>query len=244
MLETFGRDIEHVLCVSVTLEKYPDMRQLVDGYQNISVSVGVHPDERDCREPTCGELIRLAEDPKVVAIGETGLDYYRSVGDITWQQERFRQHIQAAKITQKPLIVHTRAARGDTLKILAQEGADEVGGVFHCFTEDWETAKRALDLNFYISFSGILTFKNAELIQHVAKKVPEDRLLVETDSPYLAPIPHRGKPNYPFHVYHVAEFLAKLREVPLADIARITSQNFYALFSMVPNLSNNRANAV
>lgn len=236
MLDTFERGIEHVLCVSVTLEKYFPMRELVQGYENISLSVGVHPDERDCLEPTCDELINLAKDSKVVAIGETGLDYYRYKDGLVWQQERFRRHIQAGRIVRKPLIIHTRQARADTLEILAQEGASEVGGVLHCFTEDWEMASQALDLNFYISFSGILTFKKAEPIQEVAKKVPEDRLLIETDSPYLAPVPHRGKPNYPFHVYHVADFLAKLRGVSLEHIAEVTTQNFYALFS--PNKTN------
>jgi TatD DNase family protein len=230
MAETAEHRIEHLLCVSIDLESYPNMRSLVDGYENISVSVGVHPNEWNGREPAIEDLIKLADDPKVVAIGETGLDYYRSEGDLRWQQERFRRHIQAAKATGKPLIIHTREARKDTLEILAEEGADEVGGVVHCFTEDWDTAKRALDLNFYISFSGIVTFKNAHAIQDAAKKVPEDRFLIETDSPYLAPMPHRGKPNYPFYVHHVAGFLGKLREVPLDVIAALSTRNFYSLF--------------
>lgn len=228
--ETHERGIEHMLCVSINLESYPAMRRLMDGYPGISLSVGVHPNERDCHDPSTEELVVLAGDSKVVAIGETGLDYFRSEGELAWQQERFRRHIRAAKECGKPLIIHTRDAREDTLRILAEEGADAVGGVLHCFTEDWETAKRALDLNFYISFSGILTFKNAQVIQDAAKQVPEDRLLVETDSPYLAPIPHRGKPNYPGYVHHVADFLATLRGVPLDHIAQATTRNFYSLF--------------
>jgi TatD DNase family protein len=230
MGETAKHQIEHLLCVAIDLESYPNMRALVDRYEDISVSVGVHPNEKNGREPTVEDLVKLADDPRVVAIGETGLDYYRSEGDLAWQQERFRHHIQAAKATGKPLIIHTREAREDTLQILAEEGADEVGGVVHCFTEDWETAKRALDLNFYISFSGIVTFKNAHAIQDAAKKVPEDRFLIETDSPYLAPMPHRGKPNYPFYVYHVADFLGKLRGVSLDAIAALSTRNFYSLF--------------
>jgi TatD DNase family protein len=168
----------------------------------------------------------------VVAIGETGLDYFRSEGDLSWQQDRFRTHIRAAIRAGKPLIIHTREARADTLKILKEEGADQIGGVLHCFTEDWETARAALDMNFYISLSGILTFRNAEQIQEVAKKVPENRLLIETDSPYLAPIPKRGKPNYPAYVRHVAEFLADLRGNTLQEIADITTRNFYSLFTV------------
>ncbi len=231
MREAAARRVEHMLCVSIDLESYPNMCALVDGYSNISVSVGVHPNERDTHEPTSEELAELAGDSRVVAIGETGLDYFRSEGDLSWQRERFREHIQAAKAIAKPLIIHTREAREDTLRIMAEEGAAEVGGVMHCFTEDWETAKRALDLNFYISFSGIVTFRNAHEIQEAAKKVPEDRILIETDSPYLAPIPHRGKPNYPFLVEHVAEFLAKLRGVPLDSVAESTTRNFYCLFT-------------
>jgi TatD DNase family protein len=227
---TRERGIEHMLCVSINLKKYPGMRGLVDPHGEISVSVGVHPNEREGSEPSVEDLLVLADDKKVVAIGETGLDYYRSEGELSWQQERFRRHIRAARECGKPLIVHTREAREDTLRILAEEGAERVGGVLHCFTEDWETASHALDLGFYISFSGILTFKNAQIIQDAAKKVPEDRILVETDSPYLAPIPLRGKPNYPGNVYHVAEFLAQLRGVSLEQIAAVTTRNFYSLF--------------
>jgi TatD DNase family protein len=230
MQDAVGQGVSHCLCVAIDLESYGDMRNLVDGYENISVSIGVHPNERSGHEPSVGELAELAREVKVVAIGETGLDYFRSSGEMGWQHERFRRHIRAAKLAGKPLIVHTRDAREDTLRILREEGAEQVGGVFHCFTEDWETAKRALDLNFYISFSGIVTFKTAIQIQEAARKVPEDRLLIETDSPYLAPVPYRGKPNYPFYVIHVAEFLAKLRDIPLAQIAEASTANFYRLF--------------
>ncbi len=228
--ETRATGIDHMLCVSITLEKWSPMMELVAGFGNISASVGVHPNEQDCHEPTVEELAERSQHPQIVAIGETGLDYFRSEGDLTWQHERFRTHIHAAKQTGKPLIIHTRDAKEDTLRILREEGADVVGGVLHCFTEDWETARQALDLNFYISFSGIVTFKNATQIQEAARKVPADRYLVETDSPYLAPIPHRGKPNYPHHVHHVAQFVADLREIPLATVAEQTTQNYWALF--------------
>jgi TatD DNase family protein len=228
--EISANGVQHMLCVAIDLESYPKMRELVDGHDHISVSVGVHPNETDGREPSVEELVELAKDPKVVAIGETGLDYFRSEGDIGWQQERFRRHIQAARSVKKPLIVHSREARSDTLRILKEEGAQEVGGVFHCFTEDWDVARQALDLNFYISLSGIVTFKTATVIQDAAARVPEDRLLIETDSPYLAPVPFRGKPNYPFHVRHVARFLAELRKTSLEEIAVATTRNYYALF--------------
>lgn len=232
MTETISKGIvEHMLCVSISLEEYAPMRFLVDPFENVSISAGVHPNEKEGRDPTAEELVALATDPKVVAIGETGLDYFRSEDHFTkQQQERFRQHIRAAKKVKKPLIIHTRESRQDTLRILDEEGAEEVGGVFHCFTEDWSTAKQALDRNFYISFSGILTFKNAHLIREAAIKVPEDRLLVETDAPYLSPVPYRGKPNYPHYVYHVADCLAQLRGVSLNHIAHSTTHNFYSLF--------------
>ena len=206
------------------------MMELIDGFGNISASVGVHPNEQDCHDPTVEELMERAAHPKIVAIGETGLDYFRSEGDLSWQHNRFRTHIRAAKQLGKPLIIHTRDAKEDTLRILREEGADEVGGVLHCFTEDWDTARQALDLNFYISFSGIVTFKNATQIQDAAQKVPDDRYLIETDSPYLAPIPHRGKPNYPHHVRHVAQFVGDLRGIPVAQVAEQSSKNYWALF--------------
>jgi TatD DNase family protein len=229
--ETQALGIAHMLCVSITLEKWTGMMALLDGLDGISASVGVHPNEQSCQEPTVEDLVGRSAQPKIVAIGETGLDYFRSVGDdLSWQHERFRTHIRAARSVAKPLIIHTREAREDTLRILREEGAAEVGGVLHCFTEDWETARQAIDLNFYISFSGIVTFRNAEQIQDAARKVPADRYLIETDSPYLAPIPHRGKPNYPHHVRHVAQFVADLRGISLDTVAEETTRNYWNLF--------------
>lgn len=232
MQQAKSSQIEHMLCIAIDLESYPAMLALVDKYPQISVSVGVHPNARDGKDPSSNELIVLAQNEKVIAIGETGLDYFRSEGDLSWQHQRFRNHITAAKAVKKPLIIHTREAREDTLRILAEEGAEEVGGVIHCFTEDWEFAKKAMDLNFYISFSGIVTFNNANAIKDVAKKVPDDRFLVETDSPYLAPAPFRGKPNYPTYVRYVAEYIAELRGVSLSQIAALSTDNFYSLFKI------------
>lgn len=222
--------VGHMLCVSVTLEKYPEVLALAHVHPHIFASVGVHPDEQQGQDPSIEDLVRLAEDTRVVAIGETGLDYFRIKGDMTWQQERFRRHIRAARATGKPLIIHTREAAQDTIRILREESADAVGGVMHCFTENWDTAQAALDLGFYISFSGIVTFRNAEALREVARKVPLDRLLVETDSPYLAPMPHRGKTNEPAFVRHVAEQLASLRALSLDEIAATTTANFFSLF--------------
>jgi TatD DNase family protein len=191
----------------------------------------VHPDERrDGREVGLEELLRMAQDDKVVAIGETGLDYFRVEGDTGWQRERFRTHIRAARACAKPLVIHTRAAAADTLAIMEEERAHEVGGVMHCFTESWEVAEAAMAMGFRISFSGIVTFKNAQALREVATRVPSERMLVETDSPFLAPVPHRGKTNEPAFVRHVAEEVARLRGVPLEEIARATSENFFALF--------------
>ncbi len=223
--------VGHFLCVSITLEKYPRMLALVQDKANVSVSVGVHPNEQNKHEPSVEELVALATaSDKVVAIGETGLDYYRSEGDLEWQRERLRTHIAAAKQTGKPLIIHNRESSEDTLKILHQEGAGEVGGVMHCFVETWEIAKRAMDLNFLISISGIVTFKTAAELQEVAKKLPLDRMLVETDSPYLAPVPFRGKVNQPGYVRYVAEHIAALRGTDVQTIARRTTENFFRLF--------------
>jgi TatD DNase family protein len=224
-----------MLCVSVTLETFPEIRTIAGNHSHIYASVGVHPNEREGREPTTDELVRLADDDRVVAIGETGLDYFRSKDDDTsggmeWQLERFRNHIRAARSARKPLIIHTREAATDTLRLMREEGAAEAGGVMHCFTESWEVAKASLDLGFYISLSGIVTFRNAETLREVAKKVPEDRLLVETDSPYLAPVPHRGKSNEPAFVRHVAEFIAELRGTPFSALADRTTRNFFTLF--------------
>ncbi len=223
--------VEQMLCVSIDLENYPAMLQLVEAYPQVLLSVGVHPNEEHRREPEAGELERLAAHPKNVAIGETGLDYFRSSGELEWQRLRFRRHIAAARACNKPLIIHTRNAREDTLRIMEEEGADRVGGVMHCFTEDWATASRALAMGFYISFSGIVTFRNAEDLRQVAAKVPEERLLIETDAPYLAPVPHRGKPNLPAYVGHVAECLAEVRGTSAQEIADLTRENFQRLFN-------------
>ena len=225
--------VSHLLCVSVTLEKFPGVLALAKEHPPIFASVGVHPNERGGREPTADELISLAREPKIVAIGESGLDYYRSGGDLGWQQDRFRNHLRAAKGVRKPLIVHTRDAAADTIRIMKEEDAQSIGGVMHCFTESWETARAALDQNFYISFSGIVTFRNAERLREVARQVPGDRLLVETDAPYLAPVPFRGKPNEPSYVRYVAECLATTRGEPLESIAAQTTENFFRLFQCV-----------
>jgi TatD DNase family protein len=226
-----AENIEHLLCIAIDLEAYPAMRKLVADYDDISVTVGVHPNENEGHEPTVEELIELGKDEKVIAIGETGLDYFRSEGDLTWQKDRFRNHIHAAKALKKPLIIHTREANHDALEMLHDENAGEISGIIHCFTEDWGFAKRALDLNFYISFSGIVTFNSAKQIQEVAKKIPADRFLIETDSPYLAPVPHRGRPNYPQYVKHVAQTVADLRGTSLNSVADLSTRNFYTLFN-------------
>jgi TatD DNase family protein len=222
--------VQHMLCVCIDLEHYQAMRDLVAGRDAISVSVGVHPNEQSAREPDVEELVALGADPAVVAIGETGLDYHYNQGDLDWQRRRFATHIEAARRVGKPLIIHTRDARADTIELMRSAGAEDAGGVMHCFTETWEMAEQALDLGFYVSFSGILTFKNASALRDVAAKVPLDRLLIETDSPYLAPVPHRGKKNEPRYVPHVAAQLAELRGLEVDAIAAITTANFYDLF--------------
>src|SRR5574343_693918 len=227
-----AQQIEHMLCIAIDMESYPDMLALVEPYPQISLSVGVHPNVTEGREPSIDELLQLGQHEKVIAIGETGLDYFHSKGDLEWQHQRFKNHIGVAKTLSKPLIIHTREAGHDSLDVLKADGADVVGGIIHCFTEDWAYAKKALDLNFYISFSGMVTFKNAQAIKEVAQKVPSDRFLIETDSPYLAPAPHRGKPNYPTYVKHVAEHIAELRGTSFEDIARLSSENFYRLFNL------------
>lgn len=230
MREARQQQVEHMLCIAIDMERYPAMRAMVADYDEISLSVGVHPNVTDGREAGCNELLQLGSDPKVVAIGETGLDYFHSQGDLQWQRHRFIEHIEAAKALGKPLIIHTREAGHDSLDMLREHGADRVGGVIHCFTEDWAYAEKALELGFYISFSGIVTFKNATAIKDVATRVPADRFLIETDSPYLAPVPHRGKPNYPTYVRHVAQHIAELRDCSLQQIAQQSSDNFYRLF--------------
>lgn len=222
--------VDKALCISVRLEHFDRLRALVAPHPHLYASVGVHPDEADAREPTLEELIDLANDAKVVAVGETGLDYYRLTGNLDWQRERFRTHIRAARASGKPLIVHTRAAAADTIAILRDEGARQVGGVMHCFTETRAIAEAALALDFYISFSGIVTFKNAAELREVARVIPLERLLIETDSPYLAPVPFRGKRNEPAFVRHVAECLATLRGESLDTIATATTANFHRLF--------------
>lgn len=220
------------LIAGVTLERFPGVRALIDRFPNLYAAVGVHPDTQEGEEPDQNRLIQLANHQKVVAIGETGLDYYRLEGDLEWQRERFRTHIRAARSSGKPLIIHTREAATDTLKILEEEGAGEVGGVFHCFTENLAVAKVALQLGFHISFSGIVTFKNALQIKEVACFVPLDRMLVETDAPYLAPVPHRGKLNHPALVLHVAEEVARLRGIDIERLAEATTNNFFRLFGI------------
>ncbi len=237
--------VDRALCICTTLEEFETVHALALAYDNFWASVGVHPDNEGIAEPSLEDLLRRSALPKVVAIGETGLDYYqmqerkggRSIADMEWQRQRFRTHIRAARQTGKPLIIHTRDASADTLAILREEGEDgsvgSAGGVFHCFTETAEVARGALDLGFYISFSGILTFKSAADLREVAAFVPDDRLLIETDSPYLAPVPFRGKVNNPSYVPYVAQTIAQLRQVPVEQIARLTTGNFERLFSGV-----------
>ena len=223
--------VGHALCVSVTLDKVHEVLALADRYDNFYASVGVHPDYENIEEPTVAVLVELAEHYKVVAIGETGLDYFRLTGDLEWQRERFRTHIRAAIVANKPLIIHTRSAAEDTLRIMREERANLVGGVMHCFTESLEVAQQAIELGFYISFSGIVTFKNAGQLKEVAKTIPLERILVETDSPYLAPIPFRGKTNQPAYVRYTAQEIAQLRGIELEEVMEATTANFFRLFS-------------
>jgi len=226
--------VDAALCVSVNLENFPRVLAVAETHPNLYASVGVHPDHDAGREPDVDELVALARHPRVVAIGETGLDYYRMAReDVDWQRARFRTHIRAARQAGKPLIIHTRNAAADTLAIMAEEGAQAAGGVMHCFTESWEVAEAALAMGFYISFSGIVTFKSAKDLKDVARHVPLERMLIETDSPYLAPMPHRGKRNEPAYVRHVAEEIANLRGIPLEQVAVATSRNFSDLFKVV-----------
>lgn len=222
--------VTHALCVSVKLETLPAVIGLAERHPNLFASVGVHPDNADCDEPDEARLLELAAHPKVVAIGETGLDYYWHKDSPEWQRDRFRTHIRAARRCAKPLIIHTRESAADTIRLMREESAGEPGGVMHCFTETLEVAERALDLGFYISFSGIVSFKNAEALRDVARFVPADRLLVETDSPYLAPMPFRGKTNQPAYVRHVAQAVADARGESLAAVAEATTRNFFRLF--------------
>ncbi len=225
--------VSHALCVSVNLPDWPGLISLVQGQPHLWASVGVHPDYEDTPEPSVAQLVELAATPKVVAIGETGLDYFRLTGDLEWQRERFRRHIRAARETGKPLIIHTRSAADDTLRIMEEEKAADVGGVMHCFTESQRVADAAIGMNFRISFSGIVTFKNARDLQEVARKVPLESMLIETDSPYLAPVPHRGKLNDPSKVIHVAQKIAELREIPVEEVATASTNNFFNLFKHI-----------
>lgn len=218
------------VCIGVNLEDFPNVLALAEQEPRLFATVGVHPEYTDVEEPDEHRLVELASHPKVIAIGETGLDYYWQKDQPEWQRDRFRTHIRAAKRCGKPLVVHTRDSSIDTLRVLQEEGADSVGGVMHCFTENWEVAQQALDLGFYISFSGIVTFKNALQVKEVAQKCPLDRLLVETDSPYLAPVPYRGKPNEPAYVRYVAEEIARLRGLSFEELAAATTDNFFRLF--------------
>lgn len=235
--EMAAAQVDRALCICTTIEEFELVHGLALAHDNLWCTVGVHPDSEGVHEPALDDLLQRAARPRVVGIGETGLDYYRlagrSVADMAWQRERFRVHIRAARATGLPLVVHTRSASADTLAVLQDEGQGAVGGVFHCFTETREVARAALDLGFMVSFSGILTFRNAEDLREVARMVPLDRLLIETDAPYLAPVPHRGKVNTPAWVPHVAQQVATLKGLALDEVARQTSANFDRLFPRV-----------
>ena len=222
--------VDLAVCIGVNLEDFPQVIALAEQHAQLYATVGVHPEYTDVEEPDEDRILGLAAHPKVIAIGETGLDYYWQKDQPEWQRDRFRTHIRAAKRCGKPLVVHTRDSATDTLRVLKEEGADTVGGVMHCFTENWDIASRALDLGFYLSFSGIVTFKNATIVKEVAQKCPLDRLLVETDSPYLAPAPYRGKPNEPAYVKYVAEEIARLRAISIDEVHQATTDNFFSLF--------------
>ena len=224
--------VTHALCIAVEMDGWQRVHDIARAHPNLYASVGVHPDYEDTPEPDEDRLVAEAAGNKIVAIGETGLDYYRATGDLSWQRARFRTHIRAARRARRPLVIHTRAAAGDTLAIMREERAGDAGGVMHCFTETWETARAALDLGFHISFSGIVTFRNAQDLKEVASRVPLERMLIETDSPYLAPVPHRGKRNEPAFVRHVAEEIARLRQLSVERIAEATSDNFFRLFGI------------
>ena len=227
-----ANDVVSALCVSVNLADFPKVLALAEQHPHIYASVGVHPDYEDVEEPSVAQLVKLAQHRKIIAIGETGLDYFRLTGDLEWQRERFRTHIRASIACKKPLIIHTRSAAEDTIRIMQEENAHQAGGVMHCFTESWEVAEAAIAMGFYISFSGIVTFKNAKQIKEVAQRMPMERILIETDSPYLAPTPHRGKMNQPAYVKHVAEEIALLRGISVDEVGRFTTENFERLFKV------------
>ncbi|HLX27099.1 MAG TPA: TatD family hydrolase [Casimicrobiaceae bacterium] len=222
--------VTHALCIGVEMGAWPKVHALALEHPNLYASVGVHPDYENLDEPTVDLLVSRAHERKVVAIGETGLDYFRRSGDLEWQRRRFRTHIRAAREAKRPLVIHTRGAADDTIAIMREEHAEEAGGVMHCFTETFDVAQRAMDLGFHISFSGIVTFRNAQAQKNVAKRVPLSRMLIETDSPYLAPVPHRGKRNEPAFVAHVGQEIAALHGIVVDEVARATSDNFFSLF--------------
>ena len=230
LAEMSAAGVEYALCISVTLQDFPRVRGLAEAHPQLFATVGVHPDYPDAGEVAVDELVALADHPRIVAIGETGLDYYRLQGDLNWQRERFRVHIRTARACRKPLVIHTRSAADDTLQIMREEGAAEVGGVMHCFTETLDVALAAVEMGFLISFSGIVTFRNAAPVREVARALPLERILVETDSPYLAPVPYRGKVNRPAYVRHVAEEVARLRGVGFEEVAAATTANFFRMF--------------
>lgn len=225
-----ANDVGYGLCIGVNLRDFPKVLAVAEAHDNLYATVGIHPDYEDESSTSVEELVRLAQHPKVIGIGETGLDYYRLKGDLEWQRERFRVHIRAAVAAGKPLVIHTREAAADTLRVMQEENAGRAGGVMHCFTETWEVAQAAMEMGFYISFSGIVTFKNAVTLKELAQRVPLDRMLIETDSPYLAPVPFRGKTNQPGYVKHVAEEIACLRGISLEQVGEATSSNFFNLF--------------
>ena len=227
--------VTHALCIAVDLPGWPAVHALARAHPNLYATVGVHPDYENTPEPAVDDLATLAAEPKIVAIGETGLDYYRQTGDLEWQRRRFRTHIRAARASGRPLVIHTRAAAADTLAIMREEGAGTAGGVMHCFTEAWDVAAAALEQGFHISLSGIVTFKNARVVHDVARRMPLDRLLIETDAPYLAPVPHRGKRNEPAYVAHVGAEIARIRGETTEAIAAATSANFFRLFRIPPD---------
>jgi len=230
--EAKRNNVHKFLNVSVDIETFPEILTLAEQHKEMYASVGVHPNADLHDQTSVEDLIQLSQHPKVIAIGETGLDYYRSSGDLTWQFKRFRNHIQAAKETKKPLIIHCREAKEDVLKILKEENAKEIGGIMHCFVENWDIAQQVMDLGFLISFSGIVTFKTATDLQEVAQKVPANQYLIETDAPFLTPLPFRGKPNQPAYVKQIGEFIAVLRNESLNTVAQNTTQNFLNLFQL------------
>lgn len=225
-----AQDVGHILNIGVTLEDFPRVLEIAQTYDDVSCTVGLHPSEQGYHEPLVDDLVELTKYSEVIGIGETGLDYFHCSGDLTWQLERFRRHIKAAKEVQKPLVIHSRESSDDMYRILREEKVSEIGGVLHCFTDSYETAQKFVDLGFYISITGIVTFKKAVKVQEVAQKIPLERLLVETDAPYLAPVPHRGKPNEPAYVRYVAEHIAKLRGISYEEVAAQTTKNFWDLF--------------